>query len=172
MKNVLLLILVSGMVIACGTQEKASISEAKKDANQNGYTVAKSSNIDLVKKFNELAIQYDTAAISAMYSSRQDTIHDNLTNMTVSENLQSISKLKAANIKISIKNYGALWETINDEASPKGVKNYVIAYILMNLNNGKQNRDIIMNQVCAIKDGKIVEEWDIYDTKAIEEFLK
>ncbi len=153
---------------ACTQKEETQTS---KDPNQNGYTVAKSANIDLVKAFNEKAFALDTSAVRSYFSAESDTIHDNLANLNVSQNNQLLGQLKAANVKLTIKNYGALWETINNEANPKGVRNFVIAYMLVNASNGKANNEILFHQVCAIKDGKIVEEWDVYDAKKIEELL-
>ena len=128
----------------------------------------KSDNIELVKKFNEAALAYDSAAVVGMYSSPQDTVHDNLNKITAAQSVQAFAKSKAANIKMSIKRYGALWETINAEPNPKGQSNFVIGYIVMNVSNGKESKDLLFHQTCAIKDGKIVEEWDIYDSKPLE----
>ncbi|MDF5691327.1 hypothetical protein [Aquirufa aurantiipilula] len=169
MNKIIYLLLASSILLACAKKEEAN---SPKMPNQNGYTVITSENIDMVKKFNDLAIAFDTAAMRAMYSSPQDTINDNLMKLTVGQSLQNLAQLNAAHIKPTIKKYGALWETINDEPNPKGVKNIVIAYIIMNLNNGKESKDVLLQQVCAIKDGKIVEEWDVYDTKPFEELMK
>ncbi len=168
MKKAPYIILISCLFINCTSKKEETLI---KNPDQNGYTVAKSSNIDLVKKFNKKAFELDTTALKSYYSSKTDTIHDNLTTLTVNQNCQLLGKLKASKIKFKIKNYSALWETINDEANLKGVKNFVIAYLIVNASNGKSNNDILLNQVCAVKDGKIVEEWDVYDAKKIDELL-
>lgn len=171
MKKLLTIIIISLLLFSCGKKEEAK-ENSLKDPNQNGYTVAKSKNIELVKKLNEICFSYDSASAISMYSSSTDTVHNNLEKVTAAQSLSNFSRFKAKNIKITIKNYGALWETINDEPSPKGVKNFVIAYIVTNVNNGKVNKDVVLQQTCAIKDGKIVEEWDIYDTHFFEELFK
>jgi len=153
---------------ACSQKEE---SKTTQDPNQNGYTVVKSANIDLVKSFNEKAFALDTAAVRGFFAAESDTIHDNLTDLNVSQNNQLLGQLKASNVKLTIVEYIALWETINQEANPKGVKNFVIAYLKAKASNGKVTNEILFHQVCAIKDGKIVEEWDIYDTKKIETLL-
>lgn len=170
MKKIILLLFASILFYACS--EKKANDSVLKEPNQNGYTVIKSENIELVKKFNEKAFALDTAAVRAAYSSENDTIHDNINKINVNENVQLLGKLKSSNVKFTIKNYGALWETINDEANPKGVRNFVIAYIVLNVSNSKTNKDILFHQVCAVKDGKIVEEWDVYDSKILDELLK
>ena len=169
MKKLFLLGLLTACMYACAPKDE---STTKKDPNQNGYTVAKSENIELVKAFNEKAFALDTAAVRAAFAAENDTIHDNLNKLNVSQNNALLGNLKASGFKFTIKNYGALWETINDEATPAGVKNFVIAYIIVNVSNGKTSKDEIFHQVCAVKDGKIVEEWDVYDSKIFDELSK
>ncbi|MHA8088106.1 hypothetical protein [Aquirufa sp. Wall-65K1] len=169
MKKTLFFLWAVSILLSCAKKEDAP---SLKMPNQNGYTMAKSENIELVKKFNDFAFAFDTASMKAMYASPQDTIHDNLMNITVAQSMQNLTKMKTAQIKPTLKRYGALWETVNDEANAKGVKNFVIAYIIMNISNSKGSKDVLLQQVCAIKDGKIVEEWDVYDTKPFEELMK
>lgn len=167
MKKIIVLVLASSIVFAC------SKSETKKEDTSatDGYNVLKSDNIELVKKFNEASLAYDSVKVLSMYSSPQDTVHNNIDKITAAESVKGMVPFKAKNIKMTIKNYGALWEVINPTPNAKGQKNFVIAYIVMNISNGKENKDILFHQTCAIKDGKIVEEWDIYDSKALEPFL-
>ena len=75
MKKLLLFGLLSVCMYACAPKDKKA---TKKDPNQNGYTVAKSENIELVKAFNEKAFALDTAAVRAAFAAENDTIHDNL----------------------------------------------------------------------------------------------
>lgn len=171
MKQTFILLLAGVFLFSCAEKKEAASTPAK-DPNQNGYTVAKSANIDLVKAFNEKAFALDTAAVRAAFAAENDTIHDNLTKLNVTQNNELLGNLKGAGLKFTIKNYGALWETINDEPTPAGVKNFVIAYMLVNASNGKKSKDVLFHQVCAVKDGKIVEEWDVYDTKIFDELLK
>lgn len=171
MKKIFLMLLVGSFLFSC-SQKKEETTAPPKDPNQNGYTVAKSANIDLVKAFNEKAFALDTAAVRAAFAAENDTIHDNLNKLNVSQNNALLGNLKASGFKFTIKNYGALWETINDEPTPAGVKNFVIAYIIVNVSNGKTSKDEIFHQVCAVKDGKIVEEWDVYDAKIFDELSK
>lgn len=167
MKKIIVMVLASAVFFACTKSETK-----KEESSKNGYNVVKSDNIELVKKFNEASLAYDSATVLSMYSSPQDTVHNNINKITAAESVKGMAPFKAKNIKMSIKNYGALWEVINPEPNAKGQKNFVIAYIVMNISNGKENKDVLFHQTCAIKDGKIVEEWDIYDSKDIEAILK
>ena len=62
MKQTFILLLAGVFLFSCAEKKEAASTPAK-DPNQNGYTVAKSANIDLVKAFNEKAFALDTAEI-------------------------------------------------------------------------------------------------------------
>jgi hypothetical protein len=163
----MLMVLASAVFLACTKSETKKEEKSSKD----GYNVVQSENIELVKKLNEASLAYDSTTVLSMYSSPEDTVHNNINKITAAESVKGMAPFKAKNIKMSIKNYGALWEVINPEPNAKGQKNFVIAYIVLNISNGKENKDVLFHQTCAIKDGKIVEEWDIYDSKDIEAIL-
>ena len=63
-----------------------------------------------------------------------------------------------------------VWEEVNYKADEKGVKNYVLAYCTNTWTKGDKSVQIVTFQVDAIKDGKIVEEWNVYDSAAFEVF--
>ena len=65
-----------------------------------------------------------------------------------------------------------IWEEINFKADEKGVTNYVLAYCTNTWTKGDKSIDIVTFQVDAIKDGKIVEEWNVYDSAPLMELLK
>ena len=159
-------------LMAC-TSPTPKISEPAQAKRGNGYTDVETENVKLVKKLNEASlVNLDSAATLAFYSSSTDTIHDNLDNMTVAENIQVLPKLKKAGFNATIDSYEAIWETINDSANAKGQTNFVIAYMTVTINKGQKSAKFIYNQVCAVKNGKVVEEWDVYDTKPLSNILK
>ena len=53
-----------------------------------------------------------------------------------------------------------------------GITNYVISYYEISLAKAEKKATIIFNMNFAIKDGKIQEEWDTYDTAPLTELLK
>jgi predicted SnoaL-like aldol condensation-catalyzing enzyme len=66
-----------------------------------------------------------------------------------------------------------VWEAVNYKADQKtGVTNYVISYYEVTFTKGEKKAKIIFNMNFGIKDGKIVEEWDTYDTAPLKELLK
>jgi hypothetical protein len=167
MKNIIFLFIAAVFASSCSDQKQSTANK-----NSNGYTAIETENVNLVKKLNELAVQYDTAALKEAYSSISDTIHDNLHSMTVGENMKMLGELQVSGITTKIDNYYAIWETINDKPNDKGVTNYVIAYLNLTFSKGDKSVHSLFHQVFAMKDGKVVEEWDIYDTKVLDELYK
>jgi predicted ester cyclase len=64
-----------------------------------------------------------------------------------------------------------IWEIVNKVASPNGVTNYVISFQQTTYKKGGKEVKVIVNVVNGMKDGKIVEEWDIYDTKPMMDLI-
>lgn len=137
-----------------------------------GYTDNDTENVKLVKALNDASIAYDTVALRNFYSGNGDSIHINLEGMTLDENIKMIGDLQKQGITYTIERYAPIWETINYTPDEKGVTNYVIAYMILNAKKGDKTSQILFHQVCAIKNKKIVEEWDIYDTKAFDAVLQ
>ena len=161
MKKILIAALAAISFAACSP--KPAEAPAKKG---NGYTDIETEHVNTVKKLNEASVAYDSAATRAFYSGTQDTIHNNLENLTLDQNLAMLADLKKRGITATIDAYPAIWETVNDSANAKGVTNFVIAYMTMTLKKGDKTAKVLFNQICAFnKEGKIVEEWDVYDSK-------
>ncbi|MFM7838804.1 MAG: hypothetical protein ACKO6K_04505, partial [Chitinophagaceae bacterium] len=148
--------------------EKTEVVQSRGD----GYTVNETDHVKLVKALNEASLKYDTASMRGYYSGVNDTIHNNLENMTLDQNLQMMGQMQKDGITATIASYPAIWETINDKPNAKGQTNFVIAYMILNLSRGTKTTSVVFNQICAIKDGKVVEEWDVYDTKPFTDLTK
>ncbi|MEY4011066.1 MAG: hypothetical protein RIT22_190, partial [Bacteroidota bacterium] len=66
-----------------------------------------------------------------------------------------------------------VWEAVNNKPDEKtGITNYVISYYEVTFTKGDKKASVILNMNFAIKDGKIQEEWDTYDTAPLTELLK
>ena len=68
--------------------------------------------------------------------------------------------------------FGPIWETQNNKADEKGITNYVIAYQVITLTKGDKSLKTLIHSVDAIKDGKLAEEWLVYDRAAMAEMTK
>jgi len=64
-----------------------------------------------------------------------------------------------------------IWEIVNKVASPNGVTNYVMSFHHNIFKKGDKEVKVIVNVVNGMKDGKIVEEWNIYDTKPMMDLI-
>ena len=172
MKKMILLGSFALSLLACTEQNKTEETRIEVKTQGDGYTVNETDNVKMVKALNEAALNYDTAALRGFYSGTADTIHDNLNNITLDQNLQMLAALQKSGIKATVASYPAIWETINNKPNAKGQTNFVIAYMIVNLSRGTKTSSVLFNQVCAIKDGKVVEEWDVYDNTPFNEMRK
>lgn len=114
---------------------------------------------------NDASVRFDTAAIRKFYSGSGDTVHNNLQDMTLDQNLAMVAELQEQGYTMNFEKYTTIWETIYDKPNDKGVSNFVLAYSTLNISQAGKLAKILFHQVFGIKDGKIVEEWDVYDSQ-------
>ena len=170
MKKVLFLSVIVMSVYACKTETK-EISNTS-NPNQVGITINKSSNIDVIKEINEDLVAYDFDKLRSHYSDSAK-VHDNQNIQLIDSNLATFMPLKKAGVKFSIEGEPLIFEIINSKAdSVSGYTNYVDTYYTIGISKGNVKKSFILNQVFAIKDGKILEEWDTYDTAPMMELMK
>jgi hypothetical protein len=171
MKKTIALIALTGLLFTSCKKEVAASTEAK-NPDQFGVMVSKSTNIDMVLKITDMAIKTDYTNFKANYAPNA-VIHDNMNDITIDENIKILEDIKAKGVKLSLGKDPLVWENINDKADKKtGVKNYVFTYYDATFSKGDKSATINYNMIFAIKDGKVVEEWDIYDSAPIMELLK
>jgi len=157
-------------VFACKTKDK-EVSNTS-NPNQDGITINKSSNIDVVKEINEDLVIYDLAKLRSHYSDSAK-VHDNQNIQLIDTNLATFIPLKNAGVKFSIVGKPLIFEIVNSKPdSVTGYTNYVDTYYTIGISRGNVKKSFILNQVFAIKDGKILEEWDTYDTAPMMELMK
>ena len=170
-KTISLIALVGLLFISCKKEGTASTVEAK-NPDQIGITVSKSANIEMVKKLTAMAENSDFPNFKANFAPKA-VIHDNMNDINIDENIKMLEDIKANGMTISLSKKPLIWEIINDKADEKtGVKNYVFTYYGATFSKGDKSVVINYNMIFAIKDGKIVEEWDIYDSAPILNLLK
>lgn len=170
MKKILYYLVIATSLNACQTKTVDSES-ADFTANTTGYNLDSTENTATVLKAVKAMETLDTNTYRSLYAA--DAIfHDNLDTTNLDENIALVSSFKTNGIDFKITSVAPIWELVNKKASPTGVTNYVISYQYAEFTKGDKKVKVIMNSVDAFKDGKIVEEWNTYDTRNILELLK
>lgn len=157
-------------LFACQPKTETSAT-ANFPANATGYNVDTTANTATVLKAIQAAENLDTTAYKSFYTS-DAVFHDNLDSTNLAQNVGMFNMFKSKGVSFKIIKTEPIWELVNKVASPTGVTNYVISYQLAEFTKGDQKVKVIMNSVDAFKDGKIVEEWNTYDTRKMYEILK
>jgi hypothetical protein len=170
MKKIIYCLAIATSLFACQTKtvntESANVPE-----NATGYNLDSTENTATVLKAVAAMEALDTVAYRSFYA--PDAIfHDNLDSTNLDQNVSMISSFKANGINVKITSVAPIWELVNKKASPTGVTNYVISYQFAEFTKGDKTVKVVLNGVNAFKDGKIVEEWNTYDTRKIFELFK
>lgn len=174
MKKLLIPFSLITILFACSNpaaKETATSETADYPANADGYNLGTTANTETILKTIKAMEAMDTVAYRSYYAPGA-IFHDNLDSMTLDQNIQFIASFKANGISVNITDTKPMWEIVNKKASPDGVRNYVISYQLGEFTKGDKTVKVIMNAVDAFKDGKIVEEWNTYDTRKVSELFK
>ena len=170
MKKLLFATMVLGTIIGCtSTNTKTNTSDYPENAV--GYNLDSSANIDLVKKMVQTFEAMDSANYRSTYAENAK-FHDNGHDMTLEQNIGNFNFFKSKGITIKMDKIDPIWEAVNKTPSPDGVTNYVISFQHMTLTKGDKHVKVIMNVVNGMKNGKIVEEWGLYDASAMYEIMK
>ena len=170
MKKLIFVVLATTTLLACQSKSEMTATAAY-PANASGYHVDSSANTAIVRKAVQAMEANDTATYRSLYAANA-VFHDNIDSMTLDQNISLVSLFQKNGVTVKITSMEPIWEEVNKVASPTGVNNYVISYQLAEFTKGDKKVKVIMNSVDAMKDGKIVEEWNTYDTRKIEEILK
>ncbi|MEY2760257.1 MAG: hypothetical protein RLZZ96_157 [Bacteroidota bacterium] len=169
MKKIVLLFILAGSIFACTKKEDGAAASA--DANgQSGVTFDSTANTDLYKKSLKAIESGDTAAYRSTYA--PDVVfHDNLDSMSLDANMAMFKSFADKGIKVKVE-FGPIWETQNNKANEKGITNYVSGYMTLTLTRGDKTAKTLIHTIDAVKDGKLVEEWSLYDRAAMAEIMK
>ena len=170
MKNFLFTCLVVTAIFGCtGNSNKSTTTDYP--ANAVGYNLDSSANIDIVKNMVHSFEVMDSVNYRSSYSDNAK-FHDNGRDLSLEENLGNFAFFKSKGISLKVEKVDPIWEVVNKEAAPDGVTNYVISFQHMTFTKGDKQVKVIMNVVNAMKDGKIVEEWGLYDSKPLMDFMQ
>ena len=172
MKKTIALIALTGLLFVSCKKEEKTVETAVKNPNLIGINISKSDNIELVKKLNVMATTYDFANFKSNFTA-DAILHDNMNDVTIDENIKMLETLKSKGITVKLDEKPLIWESIRDKPNEKtGISNYVISYYELTFARNGKSAKINFNMVFAMKDGKVQEEWDTYDSAPLLELLK
>lgn len=169
MKQFILSCFVASAIFACSPKTETASTFAV-PADINSYNLDSSANIDLVKKMITAFEAGDSATYRSCYADSAK-FHDNGTDMTLDQNVGNFSMFKGNGLTFKVVQVDPIWEIVNKEADKNGVTNYVMSFQTMVFKKGEKEVKLIMNVVNGMKDGKIVEEWGLYDTKPLMDLI-
>lgn len=169
-KTIALIALTSLLFVSC--KKEAAAEAVAKNPNEGGINLTTSENTDMIKQMNVMATQFDTQGIQKLYIPGA-VVHDNLKTMTIEENMKNLAALKDQGVTITLPTDPLVWEVVNNKPDAKtGITNYVISYYKIGFTKGDKKASVLFNMNFGIKDGKIQEEWDTYDSAPLAELLK
>ena len=170
MKKFILLFLSISTIASAQTanQTKPSSAESGYDA---GYSLEKSPNTNVVLQSVKALESMDTTSYKSFYAS-DVKFHDNLAVKNLAQNVAFTLALKSNGISVKFEKIAPIWEYVHKTKNMKMADNYVISYQNAVLTKGEKKVKVLINAVDLMQDGKIKEEWLVYDTSGIMELLK
>ena len=172
MKKLLLSFLVLTSMIACTTKEsKTENSSNNYPANASGYNLDNSDHINIAMNATKAGISFDTTTLRTFYSDNAEIV-DNKITQSLNEYIKSWSQVFGSGVTVKLDSIPVIWESVRNKEDKMGIKNYVHGYVFATATRGGKKVGFISNFVYAFKDGKIVKEWDTYDSAPIVELLK
>ena len=168
MKKIMFLAILAVSTVAC-TQKSESTTVT--DPHQFGFNYDSTAQMDAIKATFKDLENYDTASYISKYADSAK-FHDNgkLTNLTENVGLQV--GFNAAGIKAKVKDDYVMWSShFNFKNGNQG--DYVYTYLTVTLTRGDKSVDVVMFQANAFnKDGKVKEEWLVYDQSNMGSLMK
>ncbi len=164
MKRIILLAIIAISVVSCSQKgENASVSA---DPHQFGFNYDSTAHMDLIKSSFKDIETYDTLSYASKYADSAK-FHDNNKVTNLEENVSLQKQFIAAGIKVKVKPDYAMWSShFNFKDGNQG--DYVYTYVTVTFTKGDKSVDVVTFQADLFnKDGKIVEEWLVYDQSAL-----
>jgi hypothetical protein len=160
--------IVAVAIFSCSPKKGSTIES---DPHVLGYTVDSSANINTVlATIDDMAI-YDSVSYKSKYV---DTafFNDNLSEMTIKENVSLITKIKNLGVVLKLVKINAIWET-NRNTPLRNSQNFVHSiYTISYTRDGKTVNNVVSQIDAFNKEGKIIEEWLFYDSSELKELMK
>lgn len=166
MKKLLMGLLITASIFACKNQDS---DNSNLESNSNG----KPSNTEIVREINDDLVSYNFEKLQSHYND-STLVHDNLKVETIGKNLQGFIPLKNAGVKFAIEGNPMIYEVINNKQDTLngGYPSYVFTYITFSATKAGVKKIFKCSQIFGMKDGKVLEEWDTYDTVPVMELMK
>lgn len=164
MKRIILLAVIAISVVSCSQKgENASVSA---DPHQFGFNYDSTAHMDLIKSSFKDIETYDTISYASKYADSAK-FHDNNKVTNLEENVSLQKQFIAAGIKVKVNPDYAMWSShFNFKDGNQG--DYVYTYVTVTFTKGDKSVDVVTFQADLFnKDGKIVEEWLVYDQSAL-----
>jgi hypothetical protein len=168
MKKIMFLAIIAVSVVAC---KQKSESTTAIDPHQFGFNYDSTAQMDAIKATFKDLETYDTASYITKYADSAK-FHDNGKLTNLKENVGLQVGFIAAGIKAKVKNDYVMWSShFNFKDGNQG--DYVYTYLTITLTKGDKSVDVIMFQANAFnKDGKVIEEWLVYDQSNMGSIMK
>ena len=158
MKKLLFSAIIALAVVAC-TQNGQNTAA---NPHQFGENYDSTAYMDVIKASFKDIETYDSVVYRARYADTAK-FHDNDKLITLNENVALQGQFAAAGIKAKVKDDYVMWGShFNFKDGSQG--DYVYSYLTVTFTKGDQAVDIVVFQANRFnKDGKITEEWLVYD---------
>lgn len=161
-------------VIALATfscAQKNENAKASSDAHVFGVNYDSTAQMDAVKATLKDIEVYDTVSLFNKYADTA-VFFDNGRKTTLAENKATQRNFLAAGIKVKVNPDYAMWSShFNFKDSTQA--DFVYSYVTVNFSKGDKNVDVKFFQADKFnKDGKITEEYMVYDQSGLAALLK
>ncbi len=168
MKKLLFLVIIAVSVVAC-TQKSENTTTA--DPHLFGFNYDSTAHMDAIKATFTDIENYDTVSYVTKYADSAK-FHDNGKLTNLAENVGLQKGFIAAGIKVKVKPDYAMWSShFNFKDGNQG--DYVYTYVTVTFMKGDKSVDVVTFQADAFnKDGKIIEEWLVYDQSNLAALMK
>ena len=151
--------------------QKSETTGASVNPHQFGENYDSTAQMDVIKATFKDLETYDTVTYRTRYADTAK-FHDNGTITNLAANVDVQKQFIAAGVKVKVKDDYAMWSShFNFKDGNQG--DFVYTYLTGTFTKGDKSTDVVMFQADAFnKDGKIVEEWIVYDQSKLLSVLK
>ncbi len=160
MKKLILIAFIIISVVACTSKSESNATAT--NPHLFGEMYDSTAYMDVVKATIKDIENYDSATYRTRYADTAK-FHDNDKLTDLNDNVAMQGQFMASGVKVKVKKGYAMWSShFNFKNGTQG--DYVYTYLTATFTKGDKSLDVVMFQADLFnKDGKIVEEWLVYD---------